>query len=194
MSARSLDEFNHERQALDQAHAQNEAGRDAFIALAHTALFAASVSFVGDIAPLAEAIWRPALIATWTADVIGLLALTLSFGAARRAVDARRAALNDPVAPQSRLAEALNGIALWSFPLALLCLFSFVTANVVNADDREAHPTATSSELRQTRSNSAPEGAESRRSPEAVDRGNPGSANSTSAASTASAEKVNAGQ
>lgn len=140
MSQRSLDDYTHERQALDAIHAQNEAGRDAFVALAHTALFAASVSFVGDVAPLDKAIWKPALIAGWSADVIGLLALTFSFGAARRMIDARRAALNDLDPPTSGVAELLNGIALWCFPIALLCLFSFVTANVVHADDREARP------------------------------------------------------
>ena len=130
---RSADDFNHERQALDAAHAQNEAGRDAFIALAHTALFAASIAFVGDIAPLAEAVWKPALICGWLASVVGLFALTVSFDAARRAIDARRAALNDEDPPSSRLCEALNATALWSFPVALLCLFSFATANMVGA-------------------------------------------------------------
>jgi len=141
MSGRSQDDYAHERQALDAAHAQNEAGRDAFVALAHTALFAASVSFVGDVAPLAEAIWKPLLIAGWTADVTGLLALTLSFGAARRTIDARRAALNDIDPPSSNLAEFLNGVALWSFPAALLCLFSFVTANVVTVNGRQTNST-----------------------------------------------------
>lgn len=138
---RSPEDYAHELQALDAAHAQNEAGRDAFIALAHTALFAASVSFVGDVAPLTEAIWRPALILGWSADVVGLLALTVSFVAARRAIDARRAAINDPDPPTNRFCDWLNAIALWSFPVALLCLFSFVTANVVNTDGREIQPT-----------------------------------------------------
>lgn len=142
MNERNPDDFAHERQALDAAHAQNEAGRDAFVALGHTALFAASVSFVGDVAPLTEAIWKPMLLAGWSADVIGLLALTLSFGAARRSIDARRAALNDSEAPTSGGLELLNGIALWCFPVALLCLFSFVTANVVHADDRKQDSTA----------------------------------------------------
>src|SRR5437588_2905779 len=132
--SRSLDDFNYDRQALDAAHGQNEAGRDVFIALAHTALFAASVSFVGDVAPLTQAIWVPVLIAGWTASVVGLVALTISFGAARRAIDARREALNDDNPPNSWIPEALNAIALWSFPVTLLCLFSFVTANVVHAN------------------------------------------------------------
>lgn len=139
--SRSIDDFTYERQLLDSAHNQNEAGRDAFIAIAHTALFAASVSFVGDVAPLNDAIWLPALLSGWAGSVVGLLALTFSFGAARRAIDARRAALNDDNPPNSSFSEMLNAVALWSFPVTLLCLFSFVTANVVHANGRQtAHP------------------------------------------------------
>ena len=173
----------HEREALDAAHAQNEAGRDAFAALAHTALFAASVSFVGDVTPLKDAVWKPLLITGWTADVIGLLALTLSFGAARRTIDARRAALNDTEAPGGLALEALNGVALWSFPVALLCLFSFVTANVIHADDREEESTTLAqrgvrrgpanevAKLRATRSRTAASRADALGASKAVDWG-----------------------
>ncbi len=132
--ARTLDDILHERQALDTSHNQNESNRDSFIAIAHTALFAASVSFVGDVAPLSKAIWQPLLIAGWAADVLGLVALAISFVAARREIDARRQALNAEVPPSGGLADTLNAIALWSFPLALVLIFSFVTANVVQAD------------------------------------------------------------
>ena len=98
--------------------------------------------FVADVAPITTAIWKPALIAGWSADVLGLLALSFSFGAARRAIDRRRAALHAPEAPSSRTADLLNAAALWSFPLALLCLFAFVTANVVQADAAREEPTA----------------------------------------------------
>jgi hypothetical protein len=135
--SRSADDFNHERQMLDEAHAQNEVARDSFVALAHTALFAASIAFVGEVTHLGEAIWIPSLLSGWAASVIGLLALTFSFVAARRAIDARREALNDDTPPKSWIPEALNNIALWSFPLSLLCLFSFVTANVVHANGRQ---------------------------------------------------------
>lgn len=138
--ARTPEEYAHELAGLDSAHAQNEAGRDAFIALAHTALFAASISFVGDITPLNEAIWRPALILAWLANVGGLLSLTFSFAAARKAIDARRAALNDDDPPDSKVLDRLNWAALWSFPVAILCLFAFVTANVVNVDARRTDP------------------------------------------------------
>ena len=135
MTERAPEDFAHERTALDSAHQQNETQRDSFIALAHTALFAASVSFVGNVTPLRTAIWRPVLITGWTSSIIGLLALTLSFHFARQAIDARRAALNDDDPPASRTLEALNAISLWSFPISLLCLFSFVTANVVSAHE-----------------------------------------------------------
>lgn len=207
MSQRSLDDYAHERQALDAAHAQNEAGRDAFVALAHTALFAASVSFVGDVAPLDKAIWKPVLIAGWSADVTGLLALTFSFGAARRMIDARRAALNDLDPPTARSAELLNGIALWTFPIALLCLFSFVTANVVHVDDRKARPTAVtkrgvwsdtareSSGVRATRISTPSPSADARRPVHPVDWCHPRAASSGSASapcSAANSKKVTA--
>lgn len=193
MTGRSLDDFNHERQALDAAHAQNEAGRDAFIALAHTALFAASVSFVGDVAPITEAIWRPALILGWSADIVGLLALTFSFGAARKAIDARRAALNDPDPPNDRICEWLNATALWSFPVALLCLFSFVTANVVHADVRQTKPSDTA-ELRETGSSATPASASTRRHIQTSKRSDPGttSTGGTATPSSSAPQEVSA--
>jgi hypothetical protein len=150
MGERPLDEFNHEREILDQAHTQNEAGRDAFLAVAHTALFAASVSFVGDLRPIENLVWVGALISAWIAGVTGLLALTVSFSAARRAIDARRAALNDPIAPTNLFAERLNGVALWSFPAALLCLFSFVTSNVVRPNASSPKATRVTGQHHQT--------------------------------------------
>lgn len=202
MPRRTKDDFAHERQALDAAHAQNESGRDAFVALAHTALFAASVSFVGSIAPVHEAIWIPALILGWTSDVVGLLALTLSFGAARRAIDARRRALNDVDPPSNRLCEWLNAIALWSFPVSLLCLFSFVTANVVHANDRQAQPPADNcagrsvpaaacARIPEKGGGPSPAGADARRTAETGKRSDSGSASTNSSpAATAAVEKV----
>ena len=145
MNQRSSDDVKHELQALDQAHAQNEAARDSFVALAHTALFAASVSFVGSAVPLSKAVWTSALIAEWTLDVIGLLALTLSFVTARKAIDARRAALYDEMPPIALWSDRLNGLALWSFPAALLCLFSFVTANVIHTNEQPTKPAPSTS-------------------------------------------------
>ncbi len=164
---RTSDDYAHERAILDMAYAQNEAGRDTFVALAHTALFAASVAFVGDVTPLREAVWRPALILGWICSVAGLLTLTFSFGAARRAIDARRAALNDEEPPASRRLDVLNGISLWSFPASLLCLFSFVTANVVQADEpqaKSAPSAAVSTQHRAPGQRAAASGTELRRS------------------------------
>ena len=158
---------------LDQAHAQNEAGRDAFIALSHTALFAASVAFVGDVAPITSAIWQPVLIAGWAANVIGLLSLTVSFSAARRAIDVRRAALNDAEPPENRQLRLLNATALWSFPAALLFLFGFVTANVVHAHDRRDRPATTTSvaDGLPAKRNGASSKVSEPRATQAVDRG-----------------------
>lgn len=144
MTQRSPDDLRHELQALDQAHAQNEAARDSFVALAHTALFAASVSFVGSAVPLAKAVWLWALIAGWALDVLGLLSLAVSFATARKTIDARRAALYAETPPIAVWLDRLNWFALWSFPAALLCLFSFVTANVIHINDQEAQPSSTS--------------------------------------------------
>lgn len=193
--ARTPEDYTHELNALDTAHTQNEAGRDAFIALAHTALFAASIAFVGDVASLGEPVWRPALILGWLSSVTGLVALTVSFGVARRTIDARRAALNNDDPPGSTRLEQLNGVALWSFPAALLCLFSFVTANVVNADVREIESAAISSlELRAARGDSAPTSADTRRSIEALDGSGTGSARASAAtASPSPASKQDVG-
>jgi hypothetical protein len=172
------------------------------VALAHTALFASSIAFVGDVAPLTGAVWKPALICGWLASVVGLLALTISFGAARKAIDARRAALNEAEPPSSRVADRLNAIALWSFPVALVCLFSFVTANVVKADARELQPTsspagdvrsvpaAKGAGLRAEGVGPAATSAQPRGTAEPLDRGDASaaSANSTSAATRAKQE------
>ena len=117
--------------SLDQAHIQNEQARDAFIGLGHTALLAASISFVSDVIPLAGAILKPVLLISWMSGVIGLLALTMSFGEATRAIDKRRQAINEETAPQADKADRLNRIAVWTFPVSLITLFLFLAANVV---------------------------------------------------------------
>lgn len=197
MENRDPTDIAHELSALDAAHVQNEAGRDAFVALAHTALFAASVAFVGDVRPINEAVWKPVLIAGWSASVLGLLGLALSFGAARRAIDAQREALYKEKAPPARFASALNSISLWSFPLAILCLFAFATANVIIVDERprtrepaaatEPRPGA-GEEGRRSGAASAEAGAST------GNRSDPGSATtlapSTPAAATCSAERL----
>lgn len=128
MDARNPDEVVAELEALNSAHAQNEVGRDSFIGLGHTALFASSVSFAGGFAP--PLAWLPLLIIGWLASVVGLLALTWSFREARRAIDARRSAIFETVPPDSNTADLCNSAALWSFPVALISIFLFVTANM----------------------------------------------------------------
>jgi len=192
--SRRLEDFNHEREMLDAAHAQNEAGRDAFVALAHTALFAASIAFVGEVTHVTDAVCITALICGWAASVIGLLALTFSFWAARRAIDARREALNDDVPPEAWLADMLNAVALWSFPLALLCLFTFVTANVIHANGRQTAvtttATTTSSGHNQARGNASSKSAVAQ--PEPADGCRPvtSGARALPAASTACTKEV----
>jgi hypothetical protein len=160
MNQRSPDELQQELQGLDQAHAQNEAARDSFVALAHTALFAASVSFVGSAVPLVKAVWLPALIAGWAVDVLGLLSLTISFATARKAIDARREAIYADTPPIAIWSDRLNSFALWSFPAALLCLFSFVTANVVYINGQQTKlVTSTIAAGRLKGDNSCPAGA-----------------------------------
>lgn len=159
MTQRTSEELRQELQGLDQAHAQNEVARDSFVALAHTALFAASVSFVGSAVPLANGVWLPALVAGWAVDVLGLLALTISFATARKAIDARREALYAKTPPIAIWSDRLNGFALWSFPAALLCLFSFVTANVVHIHGQQTKPAPTAATGRLKGDKPAPAGA-----------------------------------
>lgn len=192
MTQRTPEDLTHELQAIDAAHAQNEAGRDAFIALGHTALFAASVSFVGEVAPLADAIWKPILIAGWTADVIGLLALTASFVVARHTIDARRAALYDRDPPSALILDLLNAAALWSFPAALVFLFAFVTANVVHPHDPEKSPSPVAVSItiaRNARCGPASESAEPRRPIDPLDRNRSRTESAEPAPSTATARQ-----
>ena len=137
---RNIDEFNQERLSLDAAHLQNENGRDTFLGLAHTAMFAASISFVGDVTPLNDAIFKPVLFLGWSLDVVGLVSLTCSFQAARYAIDRRREALNESTAPDAKWAERLNGVALWTFPFAVLCIFAFVSVNLFHMTSQTPKP------------------------------------------------------
>lgn len=126
----TAEERNAELSALDAAHIQNETARDTFLALGHTALFAASISFIGQLGALNEAIWRPVIYVAWLSSVIGLLGHTASFGAARRLIDARRAEIFNIKEPDPRFADRLNVVSLWTFPIALVSVFVFVVANV----------------------------------------------------------------
>lgn len=134
--SRTTAEINEEIASLNHAHAQNETGRDAFVALAHTAFFAASVAFAGDISQDGKIILVGFLLFGWMSSVVGLITLTVSFVEARKAIDARREAIYDANPPAHNLARRLNDVALWSFPVTLICLFTFVAANIVGADER----------------------------------------------------------
>lgn len=140
MTGRTPEDFANERDALYQAFAQNEVGRDTFVGLSHTALFASSVAFVGDVRPLAEAIWKPVLIFGWACNLVGLVSLALSFAVVRRHIVSRITALNSDEAPSSAWADVPNAVSLWCVPASLLCLFLFVTVNVWNIDEPKAKP------------------------------------------------------
>jgi len=136
---RAIEDIRSELKALNEAHLQNESTRDAFLALAHTALFAASVSFVGDIAARAQAhiLWM--LLFGWAVSVVGLCALTLSYVETTRHIRRRQQQAYDPVAEIPRLANVANAIALWSFPFALISTFAFAAVNILHmSDDHEA--------------------------------------------------------
>ena len=122
-----------QKKLLNEAHSQNEEGRDAFLAIAHTALFAASLGFIGNLIDKdpPKLIWL--LIVGWSSSVIGLSALTWSFYEAKRQI--LRASKEEQTNPNAvRLA---NNAALWSFPVALLMIFLFAIINLVNIDEKE---------------------------------------------------------
>lgn len=125
------EEYRAELAAINNAHAQNEVARDGFLAVAHIAMFAASISFVGNVAPIKTAVFIPLLLIGWVASVIGLITLTASFSATTKHINQLREAINEEEKPSARFPEMLNSVALWSFPVALSSLFIFVTANVV---------------------------------------------------------------
>lgn len=185
--SRSPDEIAYELDTLDTAHLHNETNRDTFIALAHTALLAASVSFIGDVAPLHSAAWKPLVIVAWAASVVGLLAHTFSFVVIRKEIDARRSAINEEAPPESKTGENLNNLALWTFPIALLLIFAFVSANVMRSDGRPAQ----TSVLDKEGSDSSTTRSEPGRPSDAMDRRNPSaeSADTTSSPSQ-TAKKV----
>lgn len=129
--SRDPDECRHELASLDNAHLQNETARDSFLALAHTALFASSIAFYGDVGSTHAVRLAPLLLAAWLSSVTGLIALTWSFTAARADISRRREHLYDRKGtPESKLVAVLNTTALFSFPISLLLTFAFVAANV----------------------------------------------------------------
>lgn len=187
MTQRTEEEKQQELSSLTQSHTQNETARDAFVGLGHTALFAASISFVGDVAPLKSATWIPALIMAWTSSVVGLLALALSFEIARKAIDARISAINETEAPASPALERVNRLSLWTFPLSLVLVFVFAAANVIGDND-EQPKTATTAGLRDVRCKPTATGAEHCESSNTEHRDRASSASAKSSTDAASAE------
>lgn len=130
MTQRSEQDCRQEIQDTSSAHIENEAQRDAFVSLGHTALFASSIAFIGDVARPGEAIFLNVLYASWTSSVVGLLALTASFEFAKRSTDLQRESIFLPDFKPSALADVSNRIALWTFPVSLLCLALFAAINI----------------------------------------------------------------
>lgn len=67
----------------------------------------------------------------WLASVVGLLALTLSFQAAGRDINKRRQLIYEDHIQEPSLTNILNGVALWSFPMALISTFAFAAINML---------------------------------------------------------------
>lgn len=131
MSTRSPEDCRSELEAIDAAQIANEVQRDAFVALGHTALFAASIAYIGDVRPAGEAETLWSLYIAWASSVVGLLALTFSFDVARRAANARRRSIYEQIVDDSAaLVNFCNAVALWTFPISLIFLAAFATINV----------------------------------------------------------------
>lgn len=135
MNQRRPEERRRELDQIDQAHAQNETVRDSFLAVAHTALFAASIAFVGDITPLKTASWKWALIISWASSAGGLLALSISYPIVGGFIARRRRLIDDPNEPVCRVCAVVNNAALYSFPISVIALFLFVSINVVRTNE-----------------------------------------------------------
>ena len=121
----------HESAEVKAAQITNASQRDSFTALGHTVLFSASIAFLADIRKPSEIeqIWL--LYSGWGSTLVGLFALTWSFQEAHRAADRRISSLHDDNASDAtRLLDALNAIALWSFPISMLCVAAFAAINL----------------------------------------------------------------
>lgn len=134
---RTPDECKDELAQLDQAHLQNETARDSFIAVAHTALFAASIAFIGDVVKLEDATAAWAVEASWVLNATGLVALSISYPIVARYIHKRRQAVYNAQPPECRVCSWLNWAALATFPLSVLALLLFVLANVGDRHDQQ---------------------------------------------------------
>lgn len=131
MSIRSPEDCWSELEAIDAAQIANEAQRDAFVALGHTALFAASIAFIGDVRPAGEAETLWSLYIAWASSIVGLIALMFSFDVARRAANSRRRSIYYQIVDDSAaLVNLCNAVARWTFPISLIFLAAFAAINV----------------------------------------------------------------
>jgi hypothetical protein len=130
---RSPEAVPQEIQDNSAAHIANEIQRDAFVSLGHTALFAASIAFIGDVAKPGEAEFLWILYLAWASSVLGLLSLTASFELAKRQNDKQRDLVHLLALEVSPFADYANRLALWTFPISLICLAFFAGINVAKA-------------------------------------------------------------
>lgn len=131
MTRRTKAEKQKEWEALCAAQIANATARDSFLAVAHTALFAASIAFVSDwidqFQPRAIAL----LLLSWLVGAVGLIALTVSYVAAQREIQKRQDNIHEDDVTNSSCAERLNHVAVVTFPISLLLTFLFSSINVL---------------------------------------------------------------
>lgn len=128
---RTDDQKREEVAGITAALSANASQRDAFIALGHTVLFTASIAFMGDVRPAAEieSVW--VLLVGWALNAIGLVALTWSFHVAHKDGLRRIALIHDDAADvTSKSLNAVNWIALWTFPTAMIAIAAFAGVNL----------------------------------------------------------------
>jgi hypothetical protein len=130
-SQRAKDEWRD----LNEAFIANQNGRDAFLAVAHTALFAASISFVGDVVKDHELQFVWLIISSWAVGVVGLVSLVASYASAQHEIGKRREAIFHDTHSNYNLTSKLNKMALYSFPIVLFLTFAFAACNVFNMSD-----------------------------------------------------------
>lgn len=116
---------------ITAALSANASQRDAFIALGHTVLFTASIAFMGDVRPADEIEFVWVLLVGWTLNALGLVALTWSFHVAHKDGLRRIALIHDDAADvSSKNLDTINGIALWTFPSAMIAIAAFAGLNL----------------------------------------------------------------
>ncbi len=116
---------------INAALSANASQRDAFIALGHTVLFTASISFMGDVRPAQEIEFVWVLLFAWALNAVGLIALTWSFQAAHSDNNRRIDRIHDDAAVDGNKCLGItNGVALWTFPAAMIATAVFAALNL----------------------------------------------------------------